>query len=162
MKNNIKISIRPVKPFIQVPEKVLLYCLQLTPSSFSKVYLYIYNISYGLGDNKTVFHTSVREISSNLNISIGRTHNAISYFKKLNALEVYESRAVIGTIYIVNVPEYSTIKNNWYFTSPDKVNYLFYKEKDIDSEKILSSKIKRYKSINESLKLNLFDNINYK
>ncbi|POZ91042.1 hypothetical protein [Petrotoga halophila] len=148
---------RPVRPFIQIPEKVLMYILQLTPSSFAKVYLYLYNMSYGLGYDHTVTHTSVREIASNLNISIGRTQNAITYFKKIKAIEKIESRAVIGTKYKVNVPEYSSSFNNWYFTAPNKVRYIMMKEKLLTSEKLVTSKIKRYKSLKKSLELGLFD-----
>ncbi len=39
------------------------------------------------GHDYTITHTSVREIASNLNISIGRTQNAITYFKKIGAIE---------------------------------------------------------------------------
>ncbi|MDK2945655.1 hypothetical protein [Geotoga petraea] len=147
---------RPVRPFIQIPEKVLMYILQLTPSSFSKVYLYLYNISYGAGKNYNVMYTSVREIARNLNISVGRTHNAISYFKKLNGLVKIESKAVIGTKFKVNVPEFSST-GNWYFTEPEMVRYLMMKEKLVTSDKIVESKIKRYKSVRDSLKLGLFD-----
>ncbi|CEP78733.1 MAG: hypothetical protein WBH84_06925 [Defluviitoga tunisiensis] len=148
---------RPVRPFLQIPEKVLMYILQLTPSSFAKVYLYLYNISYGMGHDYTITHTSVREIASNLNISIGRTQNAITYFKKIGAIEKIESRAVIGTKFRVNVPEYSSNSGNWFFTTPDKVRYLMMKEKLLTSEKIVTSKIKRYKSVKKSLDQQLFD-----
>ncbi|MDN5341509.1 hypothetical protein OF820_02380 [Oceanotoga sp. DSM 15011] len=155
-KDNLEPDYRPVRPFIQIPEKVMMYILNLTPSSFAKVYLYLYNLSYGIGKNYTVFHTSVREIAKNLNISVGRTHNAISYFKKIKAIEKIESRAVIGTKFKVNVPEFSA-KNNWYFTEPEKVRYMMLKEKIVNEDKIITSKIKRYKSIEKSLKLGLFD-----
>ena len=147
---------RPVRPFIQIPEKVLMYTLQLTPSSFSKVYLYLYNISYGAGKNHNIMYTSVREIANNLNLSVGRTHNAISYFKKLNALIKLESKAVLGTKFQVNVPEYSS-SGNWYFTQPENVRYLMLKKKLLTSDKIVESKVKRYKSIKDSLKIGLFD-----
>ncbi len=149
---------RPVRPFIQIPEKVMVYILGLTPSSFSKVYLYIYNLSYGLGCDHTQAFTSVREISSNLNISIGRTQNAMAYFKKINALVKIVSKAVIGSKYKVNVPEYSAQSGSWYFVEPTNVRYLLMKEKLITSDSIVESKIKRYKSIRESLKIGLFEN----
>ena len=149
---------RPVRPFIQIPEKVMVYVLGLTPSSFSKVYLYIYNLSYGLGRDYTQAFTSVREISSNLNISIGRTQNAMAYFKKINAFVKIVSKAVIGSKYKVNVPEYSAQSGSWYFVEPVKVKYLLLKEKLITSDSIVESKIKRYKSIRESLKIEIFDN----
>lgn len=148
---------RPVRPFLQIPEKVLMYILQLTPSSFAKVYLYLYNLSYGVGRDYTITHTSVREIASNLNISVGRTQNAITYFKKIGAIEKIESRAVIGTKFKVNVPEYSSSTGNWYFTTPDKVRYLMMKQKLLTSEKIVTSKIKRYKSVKKSQDQELFD-----
>ncbi len=155
-KNINSFEFRPVRPFIQIPEKVLMYTLQLTPSSFAKVYLYLYNLSFGAGKNYTVMYTSVREIARNLNLSVGRTHNAISYFKKLNALVKLESKAVIGTKFQVNIPEFSS-SGNWYFTEPEKVRYLMIKKKLLTSDKIIESKVKRYKSIKNSLKVGLFD-----
>lgn len=163
MNNNTSIQefeYRPVRPFIQIPEKVLMYILQLTPSSFAKVYLYLYNISYGAGYNKTFMYTSVREIAKNLNISIGRVHNAITYFKKINAIEKIVSKAVIGTKFLVNVPEFSASKGVWYFTKPEKVKYLMMKEKLITEDKIVMSKIKRYKSQKKQQKIELFDKKN--
>ncbi|BBE31489.1 hypothetical protein OSSY52_16300 [Tepiditoga spiralis] len=163
MKNDTSIQefeYRPVRPFIQIPEKVLMYILQLTPSSFSKVYLYLYNISYGAGYNKTFMYTSVREIAKNLNISIGRVHNAITYFKKIGAIEKIVSKAVIGTKFLVNVPEFSSAKGLWFFTKPEKVRYLMMKEKLITEDKIVMSKIKRYKSQKENQKIELFDKKN--
>ena len=74
---------RPVRPFLQIPEKVLMYILQLTPSSFAKVYLYLYNISYGMGHDYTITHTSVREIASNLNISIEEHKTPLHTLRKL-------------------------------------------------------------------------------
>ncbi|MGM0640524.1 MAG: hypothetical protein ACQESN_03760 [Thermotogota bacterium] len=155
-KNINSYEFRPVRPFIQIPEKVLMYILQLTPSSFAKVYLYLYNLSYGTGKNYTVMYTSVREIARNLNLSVGRTHNAISYFKKLNGLIKLESKAVIGTKFQVNIPEFSS-SGNWFFTEPEKVRYLMIKKKLLTSDKIVESKVKRYKSIKNSLKVGLFD-----
>ncbi|HOB16314.1 MAG TPA: hypothetical protein PK894_01785 [Defluviitoga sp.] len=148
---------RPVRPFLQIPEKVLMYILQLTPSSFAKVYLYLYNLSYGVGLDYTITHTSVRKIADNLNLSVGRTQNAITYFKKIGALEKIESRAVIGTKFKVNVPEYSSSTGSWYFTTPDKVRYLMMKEKLLTSEKIVTSKIKRYNYVKKSRDKELFD-----
>ncbi|PNR92855.1 hypothetical protein [Petrotoga sp. 9PWA.NaAc.5.4] len=151
---------RPVRPFLQIPEKVLMYILQLTPSSFAKVYLYLYNLSYGVGYDHTITYTSVREIASNLNISIGRSQNAITYFKKINAIEKIESHAVIGTKFKVNLPEYSSSSSSWYFTSPVNVRYIMMKEKTVTSEKLVISKIKRYKSIKKSVDLGLFNEDN--
>ncbi|HPA93404.1 MAG TPA: hypothetical protein PLI39_05745, partial [Petrotogaceae bacterium] len=80
------------------------------------------------------------------------------YFKKINAFVKIVSKAVIGSKYKVNVPEYSAQSGSWYFVEPTKVRYLLMKEKLITSDSIVESKIKRYKSIRESLKIGLFEN----
>ncbi len=154
----VEYEYRPVRPFAQIPEKVLIYCFQLTPSSFSKVYLYLFNISYGFGKNKTAFHTSVRKIADILNISVGRTHNAISFFKKNKAIEKIESRAVLGTIFKVNLPEFSNSRKIWYFTEPEKLQYIMIKEKSLDDNKVLISKMKRYEKYE---KTKIFDDLDF-
>lgn len=115
---------RPRGQFIQLPETVIAFLVEVRPSLLSKVYLYLYNNSIGAGRTKTEY-LSGRKLSENLNMKKTQTYDMLRQLQEMKALEVAHQRRGLGTVYEVNLP--FKAQGKWCFTSARECSYLWQK-----------------------------------
>lgn len=122
--NIIMFKYRPRGQFIQVPETVVAFLVEIRPALLSKIYLYLYNNSIGAGRTKTEY-LSGRKLSENLNVKKTQTYDMLKELQHMGAIEVAHQRRGLGTVYEVHLPfKYS---NMWYFTTAAECSYLWQK-----------------------------------